>query len=88
VILPLTAPGIAAGCLLVFLPALGMFFVTDVLGGARELMIGALLKDQFLDARDWPFGAAASVVVIGLLGLLLGLNGLLRRVLGATEGPP
>ncbi|MFN5745488.1 MAG: ABC transporter permease subunit [Methylococcaceae bacterium] len=88
VILPLTAPGIAAGCLLVFLPALGMFFVTDVLGGARELMIGALLKDQFLDACDWPFGAAASVVVIGLLGLLLGLNGLLRRVLGANQGRP
>lgn len=79
VIVPLTAPGIVAGCLLVFLPALGLFFVTDVLGGARELLIGNFLKDQFLDARDWPFGAAASLVLILLLGLLLVLYGLVQR---------
>lgn len=86
VIVPLTLPGIAAGCLLVFLPALGLFYVTDVLGGARNLMIGALLKDQFLDARDWPFGAAASLVVIGLLFLFLTLYRLAQRHLGDTEG--
>jgi spermidine/putrescine transport system permease protein len=73
VILPLTAPGIAAGCLLVFLPALGLFYVTDVLGGSRNLMIGALLKDQFLEARDWPFGSAASLIVIVGLFLLMGV---------------
>jgi spermidine/putrescine transport system permease protein len=73
VIVPLTAPGIAAGCLLVFLPALGLFYVTDVLGGARNLMIGALLKDQFLEARDWPFGSAASLIVIVGLFLLMGV---------------
>ena len=86
VIVPLTLPGIAAGCLLVFLPALGLFYVTDVLGGARNLMIGALLKDQFLDARDWPFGAAASLVVIGLLFLFLALYRLAQRRLGDAEG--
>ena len=86
VIVPLTLPGIAAGCLLVFLPALGLFYVTDVLGGARNLMIGALLKDQFLDARDWPFGAAASLVVIGLLFLFLALYRLARRRMGDREG--
>lgn len=85
VIIPLTAPGIAAGCLLVFLPALGMFYVTDVLGGARNLMIGALLKEQFLEARDWPFGAAASLVVILLLFLLLGTYRLAQRL---TDGDP
>lgn len=85
VVVPLTAPGIAAGCLLVFLPALGMFFVTDVLGGARELLIGNFLKDQFLDARDWPFGAAASLVVILLLCLLLGLYALIRHRLTPGE---
>jgi spermidine/putrescine transport system permease protein len=79
VIVPLTAPGIVAGSLLVFLPALGLFFVTDVLGGARELLIGNFLKDQFLDARDWPFGAAASLVIILLMFLLLGLYALARR---------
>jgi len=73
VILPLTLPGIVAGSLLVFMPALGMFFVTDVLGGSREMLVGNFLKDQFLDARDWPFGAAASVVLIGLLFAFLGL---------------
>lgn len=85
VIVPLTAPGIAAGSLLVFLPALGMFYVTDVLGGARGLLIGNLLKDQFLDARDWPFGAAASVLVIALLFLFLALYGLSRRGLAGAE---
>jgi len=86
VIVPLTLPGIAAGCLLVFLPALGLFYVTDVLGGAHNLMIGALLKDQFLDARDWPFGAAASLVMIGLLFLFLALYRLAQRRMGDREG--
>ena len=85
VIVPLTAPGIVAGCLLVFLPALGLFYVTDVLGGAHDLMIGALLKEQFLDARDWPFGAAASLVVIVLLLLFLGSYRLAQRLTGNVE---
>lgn len=85
VIVPLTAPGIAAGSLLVFLPALGMFYVTDVLGGGRELLIGNFLKDQFLDARDWPFGAAASLVVIALLFLFLSAQALARRHLAPGE---
>jgi spermidine/putrescine transport system permease protein len=85
VIVPLTAPGIAAGSLLVFLPALGMFYVTDVLGGGRELLIGNFLKDQFLDARDWPFGAAASLVVIALLFLFLSAQALARRRLAPGE---
>jgi len=71
VILPLTLPGIISGSLLVFMPALGLFFITDVLGGSRDLLLGNFLKDQFLDARDWPFGAAASMALIGLLGLFL-----------------
>lgn len=71
VILPLTLPGIIAGSLLVFMPALGVFFISDVLGGSRELLIGNFLKDQFLDARDWPFGAAASVVLMVLLSAFL-----------------
>lgn len=73
VVLPLTLPGIVAGCLLVFLPALGLFYVGDVLGGSRHLLVGNLLKDQFLEAQDWPFGAAASLVLIGLLLAFLAL---------------
>jgi len=63
-----------------------LFYVTDVLGGARNLMIGALLKEQFLDARDWPFGSAASLVVIGLLFLFLALYRLAQRRIGDEAG--
>ena len=85
VILPLTAPGIAAGCLLVFLPALGLFYVNDILGGAHNLMIGALLKDQFLEARDWPFGSAASLIMILLLFVLMGIYRLTQRLAGSGQ---
>jgi spermidine/putrescine transport system permease protein len=69
--LPLTMPGIIAGTLLVFLPSLGCFYVTDVLGGARVLLAGNVIKNQFLDARDWPFGASASILLSALMGILL-----------------
>lgn len=62
VIVPLTMPGIAAGTLLVFVPAIGMFAVTDLMGGAKVLMIGNVIQNQFLQARDWPFGAALGVI--------------------------
>jgi len=68
--LPLTMPGIAAGCMFVFLPAMGMFYIPDVLGGARTLLLGSFIKAQFLTARDWPFGAAASVVLMLLMAVL------------------
>ncbi len=71
VILPLTMPGIVAGCLLVFIPAMGMFYVSDLMGGAKNLLIGNIIKSQFLNIRDWPFGAATSVVMTLLMGVLL-----------------
>ncbi|WMC12155.1 spermidine/putrescine ABC transporter permease PotB [Oceanimonas pelagia] len=71
VVLPLTLPGIVAGCLLVFLPALGMFYISDLLGGAKHLLIGNIIKTQFLNIRDWPFGAATSVTLTLLMALLL-----------------
>ncbi|WP_246624926.1 spermidine/putrescine ABC transporter permease PotB [Oceanobacter mangrovi] len=73
IILPLTMPGVIAGCLIVFLPAMGMFYVADLLGGARSLLLGNVIKNQFLVARDWPFGSAFSVFLIVLMGLLLWL---------------
>lgn len=69
--LPLTLPGIIAGSLLVFLPALGLFYVSDVLGGARELLVGNLIRNEFLVSRDWPFGAAASVSLVAMMILML-----------------
>ncbi|MBU6281257.1 ABC transporter permease [bacterium] len=65
VVLPLLGPGIAAAALLVFVPALGLYALNDVLGGGRVDMIGNLVADQFTGAaRDWPFGAALSVALL------------------------
>jgi spermidine/putrescine transport system permease protein len=69
VIIPLTAPGIAAGTLLVFVPAIGMFAITDLMGGARVPLIGNVIQNQFLQARDWPFGAALGVVFMALFAV-------------------
>lgn len=71
VILPLTSPGIIAGCVLVFLPAMGMFYVSDMLGGANTLLVGNVIKDQFQKSLDWPFGSAISVGLTLLMSLLL-----------------
>lgn len=69
--IPLTSPGIVAGCLVVFLPAMGMFYVADILGGATNLLLGNVIKNQFLVVRDWPFGSAFSVSLIMIMGLML-----------------
>ncbi len=52
------------------LPAMGMFYVADILGGSRNLLVGNIIKNQFLDARDWPFGAAASVLLTLAMAVL------------------
>ncbi|AQS55615.1 spermidine/putrescine ABC transporter permease [Novibacillus thermophilus] len=64
VTLPLTMPGVVAGCLLVFIPTLGLFFIPDLMGGSKTMLIGNLIRNQFLTARDWPFGSAASVILM------------------------
>ncbi len=76
---PLTMPGIIAGTMLVFLPALGMFYVSDILGGARTMLLGNYIRDQFLVFRDVPMGAAASVTMTVAMGLLLLLYYLASR---------
>jgi spermidine/putrescine transport system permease protein len=73
VIVPLTMPGIAAGTLLVFVPAIGMFAITDLMGGAKVPMIGNVIQNQFLQARDWPFGAALGVVFMLMFAVTYGL---------------
>jgi spermidine/putrescine transport system permease protein len=67
VTLPLSMPGVVAGCLLVFIPALGSFLTSDLLGGAKQMMIGNLVQQQFTSARNWPFGSAASFAVMTLV---------------------
>jgi len=64
---PLSLPGVVAGSLLVFIPALGSFLTSDLLGGAKQVMIGNLIQNQFSSARNWPFGSAASFIVMTLV---------------------
>ena len=70
VTLPLTLPGVLTGCIFVFVPSLGNFVVPELLGGGKTVMVGNLVRDQFLKARDWPFGATLALAVIILLVLL------------------
>ncbi|UYN96295.1 MAG: ABC transporter permease subunit [Enhydrobacter sp.] len=76
VTLPLSVPGIVAGCLLVFIPSIGEFVIPDLLGGTETLMIGKVLWDEFFTNADWPL---ASAVAIGLLALLVGPIVLFQR---------
>ncbi len=77
-ILPQIAPGLGAGAIMVFLPALGQFVIPDLLGGGRTTLLGNLIQQQFGPSRDWPFGAALSasaLVVLTLATLSLGRKG-------------
>ena len=70
-ILPLSLPGVAAGCLLVFIPAVGEFVIPDLLGGPGTLMIGKMLWQEFFDNVDWPAAAAVAMVLVAVLTLPL-----------------
>ena len=74
VTVPLALPGIIAGSVLVFIPCLGAYLTPDLLGGGKSIMIGNLVQNQFTTARDWPFGAALSLVLTALVMLLLWLG--------------
>ena len=84
VTLPLSMPGVVAGCLLVFIPALGSFLTSDLLGGAKEILIGNVVQAQFTSARNWPFGSAASFI---LMALVLGAVMIYLRVRDGAERP-
>ena len=72
IVLPVVKPGIIAGCILVFVPSLGAFLAPDLLGGAKNFMIGALIEEQFKgQAGNWPFGAAASMILLSMVLVVL-----------------
>jgi spermidine/putrescine transport system permease protein len=71
VILPLTLPGVAAGSVFVFVLSIGNFLTPDLLGGGMRSMLGNLIYDQFLTARDWPFCATLAFLLVALMMLLL-----------------
>jgi spermidine/putrescine transport system permease protein len=76
---PLSLPGIYAGAALVFIPALGIFAVSDILGGTGGIMIGNVIKQQFLDSRDWPFGSVLSIMLTVAALAAAGFAALLAR---------
>jgi spermidine/putrescine transport system permease protein len=81
--LPLTAPGVAAGAVFVFVLSIGNFVTPDLLGGGKFQMAGNLIYDQFLTARDWPFGATLSALLIAVMLILLFVQALIsRRAMG------
>ena len=71
VTLPLTFPGIFSAIILVFIPSLGIYTVSDILGGGKVLYIGNIIKNQFGSIRNWPLGAALSVLLLVITGLLI-----------------
>ncbi|WP_207621240.1 ABC transporter permease [Streptosporangium minutum] len=71
VTLPLTLPGVITGCMFVFVPSFGNFVIPELLGGGRSIMVGNLIRDQFLKARDWPFGSALTLALLAVLIVLL-----------------
>jgi spermidine/putrescine transport system permease protein len=73
VILPFTKPALFNGSLMVFTPALGYFFIVDVLGGGKIMILGNLIKNQFLTARNWPFGASISVFLLLITFIIIGI---------------
>lgn len=86
VLLPLTLPGAITGSILVFVPSLGNFVVPELLGGGKTVMVGTLIRDQFLKVQDWPFGSVlAFVVVVALLLLFLLQAVVTRRIEGESR---
>ena len=72
---PLTSGGVFASVILVFIPSLGYYYVTDIMGGGTSLVMGTLIKAQFTTAKNWPMGATISLVLILVTILLLFLYG-------------
>ena len=75
IVLPVVKPGVIAGCILVFVPSLGAFLAPDLLGGAKNWMIGSLIEEQFKGAAgNWPFGAAAAMILLTIVMTVLLLH--------------
>lgn len=83
VTLPLTMPGLMVGVILTFVPSMGLFFIADILGGNKVVLVGSLIQEQLLKAHNWPFAAALSVVLMLMTTLLIALY---RRVVRHTGG--
>jgi spermidine/putrescine transport system permease protein len=86
VTLPMTRTGVVTGSILVFVSSIGMFVVPDVMGGAKSALIGNVIQNQFLSARDWPFGSALSIILMLLSMLMIFLYFRAAKAGEAKEG--
>ena len=77
--LPLSLPGVVTGCIFVFVPSMGNFVIPELLGGGKTVMVGNLIRDQFLKARDWPFGATLALIMVVFLVGLFAVQSLVSR---------
>lgn len=82
VVLPLSLPGGMAGCIMVFLPSMGLFYIPDLLGGAKSMLVGNFIKNQFLTSGNWPFGSAASVFLIVIMFIMIAIYMAVMKRLG------
>ncbi len=78
--LKLTMPGLLSGVVLTFIPSMGLFFIADILGGNKVVLVGNLIQEQLMKARNWPFAAALSVILLVLTSLMMGLYRKLAKV--------
>lgn len=86
IIFPLTLPGIIAGSLIVFLPAMTLFYIPTLLGGAKSILLGNLIQSQFLEMRNWPAGSATSIILTIFLLLLLIPYRYIKKYQNRTHG--
>jgi len=86
VTLPLTLPGVLIGSIFVFVPSMGNFVIPELLGGGKTVMVGNLIRDQFLKARDWPFGAVLAIAVLVFLAALLIIQARVSRSTTVAPG--
>ncbi|MES0862940.1 ABC transporter permease [Ruegeria sp. SCPT10] len=87
IVLPAVKPGVMAGCILVFVPSMGSFLAPDLLGGAKNFMIGSLIEEQFKgNAGNWPFGAAASMILLTMVLIILMMSARQQAKASKAEG--
>ena len=80
--LKLTLPGLLSGVVLTFVPSMGLFFIADILGGNKVVLVGNLIQDQLMKAHNWPFAAALSMVLLVLTTVIIWLY---RRISGVKD---
>ena len=78
----LTLPGLLSGIVLTFIPSMGLFFIADILGGNKVVLVGNLIQEQLMKARNWPFAAALSVVLLTLTSIMIALY---RKISGVKD---